>query len=135
MAAHTLVNRWLPLWLEGGSSGVGLRYVAHGFAKHPLVANAGYGALVGVGVWHFVGGVARWLGVTQEQVTEGGDYGVAKRRRRGRVVNGVVAVVGGIWMAGGLGVVGRGGSGWGTGWEVRAWDEIYRRVPVLGGWL
>jgi hypothetical protein len=40
-----------------------------------------------------------------------------------------------VWMLGGLGLVGRGGKGVGTGWEVRAWDEIYRRVPVFGAWL
>ena len=43
------VNRILPLEVEGGSSGVGLGYVSHGFAKHPLVANLGYGVLVGGG--------------------------------------------------------------------------------------
>ena len=129
------MNRWLPLWLEGGSSGVGLRYVAHGVAKHPLIANLGYVALVGVGSWHFVGGAAKWLRVSEEFVTEGGDDGRVRRKRRGWVVDGVAAVVAGVWMLGGLGVVGRGGKGVGTRWEVRAWDEIYRNVPVFGGWL
>lgn len=109
--------------------------MAHGFAKHPLVANFGYGALVGVGVWHFVGGAAKWLRLSPEFVTEGGDYGRVKRERRRWVVNGVTALVAGVWMLGGLGVVGRGGKGAGTGWEVKAWDEIYRSVPILGGWL
>lgn len=132
IAGHTFVNRWLPLWLEGGSSGVGLRYVAHGFAKHPFVANVGYAALVGVGAWHFVGGAAKWLTVSPEYVSENGDYGRVKRKRRGWIINGVAAVVAGLWMLGGLGVVGKGGTGAGTGWEVRAWDELYRSVPVFG---
>jgi hypothetical protein len=34
-----------------------------------------------------------------------------------------------------LGVVGRAGKGLGTSWEVRAWDDIYRSVPLFGGWL
>lgn len=134
VAGHTLVNRWLPLWLEGGSSGVGLRFVAHGFAKHPLVANLGYGALVGVGVWHFVGGAAKWLKVSEEFVAASGDHGRARRRRRW-IVNGVAALVAGVWMLGGLGVVGRGGKGMGTSWEVKAWDEIYTSVPIFGSWL
>ncbi|KAF7511569.1 hypothetical protein GJ744_004157 [Endocarpon pusillum] len=135
VAGHGFVNRWLPLRLEGGSSGVGLRFVAHGFAKHPLVANLGYAALVGVGVWHVVGGTAKWLRLSPEFVEEGGDYGRVKARRRQWVVNGVAAFVAGLWMLGGLGVVGRGGKGVGTGWEIKAWDEIYRSVPVFGGWL
>lgn len=114
---------------------MGLRYVAHGFAKHPVVANVGYAALVGVGSWHFVGGAAKWLGVSEEWVTESGDYGRVKRKRRKWMINGFAAGVAAVWMLGGLGVVGRGGKGVGTGWEVRAWDEIYRRVPILGGWL
>lgn len=113
---------------------MGLRFVAHGFAKHPLVANLGYGALVGVGVWHFVGGAAKWLKVSEEFVAASGDHGRARRRRRW-IVNGVAALVAGVWMLGGLGVVGRGGKGMGTSWEVKAWDEIYTSVPIFGSWL
>jgi succinate dehydrogenase/fumarate reductase cytochrome b subunit len=130
LAGHVFVNRILPLEVEGGSSGVGLGYVSHGFAKHPLIANLGYGTLVAVGSWHFVGGAARWLKLSAEYITEGGDYGRGKRRRRAWLVNVVAGVVAGMWMLGGLGVVGRGGLG--SGWEAKNWDELYRRVPVFG---
>ena len=133
VAGHVFVNRILPLRAEGGSSGVGLGYVAHGFAKHPLLANAGYAALIGVASAHVVGGAARWLGLGREGVTEGGDYGARKRRRRGWVMNGVMVGVAALWMAGGLGVVGRGGIG--TGWEAKNWDELYSQVPLFGAWL
>lgn len=99
------------------------------------MANLGYGALVGVGIWHFVGGAAKWLRLSSEFVEEGGDYGRVKKRRRGWVVNGVAAFVAGLWMLGGLGVVGRGGKSVGLRWEVNAWDEIYMSVPIFGGWL
>lgn len=131
------MNRVVPLWIKGDSSGVGLRFVAHGFAKHPLVANVGYALLVGVGSWHFVGGAAKWAGLSEEYVrADGGEVVTRKRRRRRRwVVNGIAALVAGMWMAGGLGVVGRGGRGVGMGWEVRTWDEIYQSVPVFGRML
>jgi succinate dehydrogenase/fumarate reductase cytochrome b subunit len=130
LAGHVFVNRILPLEVEGGSSGVGLGYVSHGFAKHPVIANLGYAALIGVGSWHVVGGVAKWLKLSKEFVTEGGDYGQRKRRKRGWVVNVVAGVVAGMWMLGGLGVVGRGGLG--SGWEAKNWDLLYSRVPIFG---
>lgn len=49
---HSLVNRILPLWIEGSSSGVGLGFVSHGFAKHPLIAYAGFTALIGFASMH-----------------------------------------------------------------------------------
>ena len=130
LAGHVFVNRILPLEVEGGSSGVGLGYVSHGFAKHPIIANLGYAALIGVGSWHVVGGVAKWLKLSKEFVTEGGDYGQRKRRKRGWVINVVAGVVVGMWMLGGLGVVGRGGLG--SGWEAKNWDLLYSRVPIFG---
>ena len=133
LAGHVFVNRILPLEVEGGSSGVGLGYVSHGFAKHSAIANLGYAALVIVGSWHVVGGAAKWLRLSAEYVTEGGDYGHRKRTRRVRVVNLVAGVVAGVWLLGGLGVVGRGGLG--RGWEAKNWDELYRRVPIFGEWL
>ena len=133
LAGHVFVNRVLPLEVEGGSSGVGLGYVSHGFAKHPVIANLGYAALVGVGSWHVVGGAVKWLRLSAEYITEGGDYGRRKRRRRAWVVNVIAGVVAGVWMLGGLGVVGRGGLG--SGWEAKNWDELYRRVPLFGEWL
>jgi hypothetical protein len=127
------VNRITPQKVDGGSSSVGLRYFAHGIAKHPILTNIGYATMLGVASWHFVTGGAKYLRVSKEFVVDGGDFGVRKRRRRGWIVNGVAALVAGLWIAGGLGVIGRGGSG--VGWEAKKWDEIYRGVPVIGQWL
>lgn len=133
-----LVNRLIPLWVEGGSSGVGLEFVSHGFAKHPVVAAVGYAALVGVGSWHFVMGWAKWMGWGPGDGGGAGGGGDAvdrglRRKRRVYGVNGVAAFVAGLWMAGGLGVVGRGGKM--SGWVGKGFDELYAKVPVLGRWL
>ncbi|KAI9845030.1 MAG: hypothetical protein M1838_001934 [Thelocarpon superellum] len=53
---HALVNRGLPLWIEGGSSSIGLSFVSHGFAKHPAVAFVGvydeiYARVPGLAWW------------------------------------------------------------------------------------
>ena len=97
------VNRVIPLKVEGGSSGVGLRYVAHGFARHPVVAGLGYAVLVMVASAHFVGGAAKWLHLSEEFVTESGDYGARKRRNVRWVVRSLAAALAGLWMAGGIG--------------------------------
>ena len=133
LAGHIFVNRILPLNIEGDSSGVGLRYVAHGFAKHPAVANVGYAVFVAAGVWHILGGAAKWFKISPEYITESGDYGMRKRRRRRRVINSVTIATYVIWIAGGLGIVGRGGAG--SGWEAKNWDELYRQIPVVGALL
>ncbi|ETN43129.1 uncharacterized protein HMPREF1541_02287 [Cyphellophora europaea CBS 101466] len=133
--AHVLVNRITPQKVDGGSSGVGLRYFAYGVARHPVLANLGYVAMLGVASWHFVGGAAKYLRVSREYVTEGGDYGARKRRRRGWIVNALSAVVAGAWIAGGLGVVGRGKDGGWQSWETANWDRIYKAVPLVGRWM
>ncbi|KAG9243421.1 hypothetical protein BJ878DRAFT_423646 [Calycina marina] len=119
---HALVNRTLPWVYEGGSSGVGLGYVSHGFAKHPFIAWTGYAALIGVGVAHFIWGVARW----QKWTPVGVDR---KARRRRWTINGITALVSAIWMAGGLGVVGRGGKS--DGWVGKGHDNLYSKIPLL----
>ena len=131
--AHVLVNRVTPLKVEGGSSGVGFRYFAHGMAKHPILANAAYAAMFCVASWHFVTGVSKYLKLSREYITDGGDFGRVKKRRRDWMINGVAAVVAGVWIAGGLGVIGRGGSS--QGWEAKNWDRIYQAVPVVGHWM
>lgn len=132
LAAHVTVNRVTPLKVEGGSSGVGLRYFAHGIAKHPVVSNIGYALMVSVASWHFVGGAAKFLKVSSEYVSGGGDQG-KRKRQRGRVINGICALVAAGWIAGGLGVIGRAGAG--TGWEAKSWDAILKRVPMLGKYM
>ena len=133
MVLHVLVNRITPKNVDGGSSGVGLRYFAHGIAKHPVLTNVGYAGMLCVASWHFVTGGAKYLRLSREYITDGGDYGVRKRRNRDWMVNGVAALVAGAWIAGGLGVIGRGGSG--EGWEARNWDRIYKAVPGLGRFM
>ncbi|KAL2005037.1 hypothetical protein VTN00DRAFT_2887 [Thermoascus crustaceus] len=149
LGVHVLVNRLVPLAVEGGSSGVGLGYVAHGFARSPAFWNLYYIVFVAAGVWHIVGGWATWMGwrVTTARHTRGesgsihGGYlgymespeQTKRKNRMWRIVHGIAAVGTAIWLAGALGVVGRGGPG--SGWEAKNWDALYRSVPVISGWL
>lgn len=133
VAGHAFVNRVLPLWVTGGSSDIGLGYVAHGFAKHPAVSFAGFSALVTIGVWHTVWGGAKFLRLNPTSVTAGGVEGQMIRKRRWYLINAVSALVAGIWLAGGLGIVGRGGRV--EGWIGREYDELYSRIPLVGKWL
>lgn len=148
---HVLVNRVTPVLVEGGSSSVGLGYVAHGIARSPVFWNLFYVAFVAASVWHFVGGWATWMGwrVTTIRRERGdrskgslegylGNYENQDRVRRTRkmwwVVNGVAVLGAGVWLAGALGIVGRGGDG-GGGWEAQGWNELYSQVPAIGSWL
>jgi hypothetical protein len=133
--AHVLVNRITPQKVDGGSSGVGLRYFAYGVSRHPILANLGYAAMLSVASWHFVGGAAKYLRLSGEYVTDGGDYGARRRQRRGWIINAISAVVAGAWIAGGLGVIGRAKNGGWAGWEVANWDRIYQAVPIVGKWM
>ncbi|PYI01267.1 N2,N2-dimethylguanosine tRNA methyltransferase [Aspergillus sclerotiicarbonarius CBS 121057] len=149
LGAHVLVNRITPLVVDGGSSGVGLGYVAHGFARVPVLWNFYYMLFVAVGAWHFIGGWASWMGwrvttVRKEQDRKKGSlegylgYSESEQRVRRQkkmwwTVNGIAAVGASIWLAGALGIIGRAGQGY--GWEANGWNEIYSQVPVIGGWL
>lgn len=82
-------------------------------------------ALVGVGVGHMVWGWCRWMDV----VPKGGMTG-KERKRRWWGINGVVVFIAGVWMAGGLGVVGMGGKE--GGWVGRVYDALFERVGLLG---
>ncbi|KAL6241164.1 hypothetical protein RBB50_011843 [Rhinocladiella similis] len=128
--AHVLMQRIIPNKVEGSSAGVGLRFFAHGVAHDPWFANAFYAVFVGLASWHFVTGAAKYLRLSREYITEGGESGAVRRKWRGRIVGGVAAVVASLWIAGGLGVVGRAGAG--VGWEAKNWDRIYAAVPGLG---
>ena len=132
---HAFVNRILPLWVDGGSSGVGLEYVAHGFAKHPALAFSGYAVYVTVASWHVVWGWAKWLGLTPDLMGWVSDEQGRELRKRWRwwACNGISMLIAAVWMAGGLGVVGRGGKA--TGWIGKGYDELYRRIPLVGAWM
>lgn len=133
LAGHSFINRGIPLKVQGGSSSINLSYVSHAFAKYPVVSFAGFSALITIGVWHSVWGWAKWMGWTPTQVTQGGEEGRLDRKKRWYIINAVSAVVAGLWMAGGLGVVGRGGEA--TGWVGREYDELYKSIPLVGRWM
>lgn len=150
LGTHVLVNRVTPLIVDGGSSGVGLGYVAHGFARRPALWNLYYPVFVAAGVWHIVGGWATWIGwsVTTARKEKPRDKGILKgdlryseseqvvrrRRRMWLTVNGVAAIGTVVWLAGALGVIGVSGPA-ASSWEVRSWDAIYKQVPFIGRWL
>lgn len=61
-AAHAFMNRGLPLLVEGDSANIGLAFVAHGFAKHPVISWTSFVSLIGLGVGHMVWGGRSGLG-------------------------------------------------------------------------
>ena len=128
--AHVLAMRIIPKKIEGNSAGVGLRYFAHGIAHNPIIGNIAYATFVSVASFHFVTGAAKFLKLSRDYITEGGQSGAAKKKWRGRVVNAIAAAVAAFWIAGGLGVVAN--SGMGVGWEASNWDKIYRAIPIAG---
>lgn len=78
-------------------------------------------------------GWAKWLNLTPASVTVGGAEGQMLRKRRWYIVNAVSALAAGLWMAGSLGVVGRGGRV--EGWIGKEYDELYKTIPLIGGWM
>jgi hypothetical protein len=129
-ALHVLSMRVTPRRVDGSSASVGLRYFAHGVSSHPEVGLAAHALLVCTASYHFVTGAARFMRLSSEYVVGGGEDGRVKRKWRGRIINGLAALMAGVWMAGGLGVVGV--SGRGTGWEATHWDAIFKEVPLVG---
>ena len=143
---HAGVMRLLPLLVDGGSSGVGLDFVGHGVS---LTSKDGvspgwlglgfYAALVTVVGSHMVWGWSKWLGVSPPPGPKPAMAGSARNetmmRRKKRWYGGTVATaaVVGIWLAGGVGVVARGGKV--DGWVGRGYDELYKALPVLGRWV
>lgn len=134
VAGHAALTRLLPLYVDGGSSSIGLDYISHGIALAPALGYLGFTALVGVVGSHVVWGWARWTGLAPGEAVEGEEAGVVLRRKRRFWGVWLVAagVVGG-WLAGGLGVVGRDGRA--GGWVGGVYDQIYGRVPGLGRWV
>lgn len=122
VVGHAFTNRLLPWIYEGGSSSVGLGFVSHGFARHPVIAWTGYAGLLTVAASHFVWGAAKWGG----WLPRGNDK---KARIRWWSITAISATVAGLWMAGGLGVVGRGGMA--DGWIGKGYDELYSKIPLL----
>ncbi|ORX92703.1 hypothetical protein BCR34DRAFT_594832 [Clohesyomyces aquaticus] len=103
---HVLTTRIMPLYMHGDNSMINLSYIAHGFHLYPIVSFAGFTALVGVGVWHVVWGAARWLDWVPSQVRDTDSRRHLRKKRRWYGINSVSALVAGVWLAGGLGIVG-----------------------------
>ncbi|CAK7235424.1 hypothetical protein SCUCBS95973_009265 [Sporothrix curviconia] len=135
LAAHVAVNRLLPMAVQGDSSDIGLAYIAHGFARHPLLAWLSYGTFLSAASGHMVWGWARWLGVAQRAAWMGPSTTletkqVQKRRRRlWLAVQGGVLLSFCAWVSGGLGVVARGGPV--QGWVAKVYDELYDKALLL----
>ncbi|KAI4626198.1 uncharacterized protein J4E87_004698 [Alternaria ethzedia] len=130
---HVWTTRILPLYAHGDSSLINLQYISHGFALHPAVSFTGFTALVGVGVWHFVWGAAKWLGFAPSQVKHTEENRALIRKRRWYTINGISAALTALWLAGGLGVVGRDGKM--VGWVGKEYDELYKYLPIVGRWV
>ncbi|KAF2647263.1 hypothetical protein K491DRAFT_614870 [Lophiostoma macrostomum CBS 122681] len=126
---HVWSSRILPLYMHGDSSMISLSYISHGFSLHPFISFAGFSALIGIGAWHITWGWARWLGYAPNQITDTDSRRHLRRKRRWYIVNAVAAAVAGLWMGGGLGIVGRGGKT--IGWIGREFDELYNSMPLI----
>lgn len=134
LAAHAILNRVLPMVVQGDSSDIGLAYIAHGFARHPVVSWLSYGVFLGAASGHMVWGWAKWLGMAQraswtspERSSVVETKALRKRRRRTwLVIQGGVLLAFGAWAAGGLGVVARGGLA--EGWVAKVYDGLYDKM-------
>lgn len=131
--AHVFTNRVLPLLVDGDSSNIGLAYVAHGFARHPVVSWAAYIGLLGVGCGHMVWGTVKWLGIAPSTAGWNGRAGLLvdkstrrQRRRQWLAVQGFSAGMAMLWAVGGLGVVAM--AGLSDGWTGNLYDDLFSRV-------
>ncbi|KAF2644672.1 hypothetical protein P280DRAFT_487232 [Massarina eburnea CBS 473.64] len=129
---HLWTTRIFPVYMHSDNSMISLSYISHGFASHPLVSFAGFTAMITVGAWHFTWGWAKWAGLSPTQVseTELEKHVVSKRRWYG--INLVSALVAALWLAGGLGIVGKDGKT--GGWIGREYEELYNSMPLIGRW-
>lgn len=119
IGSHALINRILPWLYEGGSSSVGLGYVAHIFAKHPFLAYFNYSAMIGLVSGHFSWGFCRW----NKLIIAGNSQ---KARRRRWSINIVSAFIALAWISGGFGIVARGGHA--IGWVGNLYDELLQHL-------
>ncbi|KAI4866490.1 DUF1691-domain-containing protein [Hypoxylon rubiginosum] len=129
LTSHVGMNRILPLVVDGDSSNVGLQFVAHGFARHPLLPWVAYTLLLSVGVGHMVWGYAKWLNVAPPVNWRNTTIDKQLRKRRRRAwwgIHGVSAAVVILWAAGGLGIVARAGPA--EGWLATVYDNMYHAV-------
>lgn len=128
-AFHVWTTRILPIYMHGDNSMISLSYISHGFALHPLLSFGGFTALVGIGTWHTVWGWAKWLALSPSHVSPTESRTNLIKKRRWYAINAISALLTGVWLAGALGVVARGGK---TGnWIGREFDELYNAMPMI----
>lgn len=127
---HLFTTRILPMYMHGDNSMISLSYISHGFALHPYISFAGFTAMVSIGAWHVTWGLSKWLGLTPSDVKHTDSSKHLTKKRRWYAINAVSALVAGLWLAGGLGVVARGGKT--DGWVGREYDELYNSMPLIG---
>ncbi|POS86881.1 hypothetical protein EPUL_001435 [Erysiphe pulchra] len=119
VGSHVLINRILPWLYEGGSSSVGLGFVAHTFAKHPFLAFFNYSAMIVLASSHFSWGFCRW----NKLIIAGNSQKAQRRRWSINVVSAFLALA---WMSGGFGIVARGGRA--TGWVGNGYDNLLQHL-------
>lgn len=134
-AAHVFVNRVLPLQVEGDSSNIGLAYVAHAFARHPITSWVSYVGLLAAGCGHMIWGQAKWFGLSPTTKYIWGTSTAPaekrarkQRRRRWVALHGASVAFAALWAVGGLGVVARGGLM--EGWIGKVYDDIFAAVGL-----
>lgn len=132
LLGHTYINRVIPASFPGGSSNINLSYVAHAFARHPVVSFTGFAALISVIAFHTTWGWAKYLGLTPDQTTSLGTDRELIKKRRWYVINAVATTTTALWMAGSFGVVGTAGEA--PGWVGKVYDEMFQKVPIIGRW-
>jgi hypothetical protein len=93
----------------------------------------GAGGIMGMGGGMGGGASGSRSGVAGAGAGAGDGNRAWRRKRRWYVLNALSAALTGVWMAGGLGVVGRDGAA--TGWVGRHYDELFRSIPLYGNWL
>ncbi|KAK6341735.1 hypothetical protein TWF696_008800 [Orbilia brochopaga] len=81
---HFGIVRGLPLVIDGGSEGIGISFIAHGFSVFRYISWTVYGSLATLGAYHAVQGLSRW-------------WCLSKRWRR--VTFGVIVGIAGTWLA------------------------------------
>lgn len=126
LLSHVGMNRILPLVVDGDSSNIGLQFVSHGFARHPLPPWVAYSLLLSVGVGHMAWGWAKWLNLAPPANWKKTTIDKKLRKRRRRAwwgIHGAAVAVTVLWAAGGLGVVARAGPA--EGWLATVYDNIY----------
>jgi hypothetical protein len=120
------------MYMHGDSSLISLSYISHSFSLFPYLGFTGLVTLVGVSTWHFVWGWAKWLGYAPSQAKDTDARRHLVKKRRWYSINAASALIAGVWLAGGLAIVGRGGKT--AGWVGREFDELYKSLPVIGRW-